>query len=479
MNEPSFSSVVALDGVHDFLRIADDPSLRLTTYTVEAWVKLDAPPSSTWYGLLGKSGRAHCVFINEAGFVHHRYHTTKDANAGPPDTANGSIQWDRWHHVAITNDGTTARTYIDGELAAEGAVDGELVADDTTFVLGRHPEREEPSACQLAELRIFSVARSHEDIRETLHHRLTGAEPDLVLCWPLSDGTARDISPHGHHGELVGDPQTQFDPSLPIDAHHLHEGEPVLSFEGGSAKLLGGPLPQITDAVTVETWVLTEVARDRKANLLRAFDAQDKYLLNVHLPWEGKIFWDAGVDLKDRVERTVQPNEYSGAWTHWAFVKDCATGAMTIHRNGALWAQANGKARTMAGITRLAIAAVGGTYSWSGALSEFRIWKSARTPEQIRDAMHHRLRGDESDLVVYWPLDEGELETIHDGSGNEYLGTVENTTWIVSPVPLVERKEDIPTTGLSDYAYWWRWKEQLVETEVDGPTGFRRGRIAR
>ena len=56
---------------------------------------------------------------------------------------------------------------------------------------------------------------------------------------------------------------------------------------------------------------------------------------------------------------------------------------------------------------------------FNGQLDEVRIWRTARTPEQIRTAMQTRLRGNEADLVALWNFDHADGDdpsTLRDAS---------------------------------------------------------------
>ena len=66
---------------------------------------------------------------------------------------------------------------------------------------------------------------------------------------------------------------------------------------------------------------------------------------------------------------------------------------------------------------------------FKGEISEVRVWKCTRTLEQIRAAMHQRLKGSEKNLLLYWPLNEGEGTTAYDRSGNQLHGTIRSGTW--------------------------------------------------
>lgn len=83
--------------------------------------------------------------------------------------------------------------------------------------------------------------------------------------------------------------------------------------------------------------------------------------------------------------------------------------------------------------------ATGNNGNCTGYLAEVRIWKTVRTPEQIRAYMHRRLNGDETGLIAYWPCDENEGTRIIDKSINKNNGTFSSTVeWNRTPVVLFQ-----------------------------------------
>ena len=114
----------------------------------------------------------------------------------------------------------------------------------------------------------------------------------------------------------------------------------ALLFGGNSYVALTKPLPAISAGVTIEFWAFGADDLPRAASLFASGKDHDSRVLNIHLPWSDScIYWDAGSEGKefDRIQKTAQPGEYKGSWTHWAFVKDAAKGEMTIYRGNALW----------------------------------------------------------------------------------------------------------------------------------------------
>lgn len=461
-NQLIFPHVLTLDGSGDSVQITDNPSLRVTTYTAELWVKYDAQPAHEYSGLFGKPGRGHQIWIHRSGFVHHRYHTNKNTNAGAPDTPAGSIIWGRWHHLAITCDGKLARTYIDGELRAEGLVDGLLVSDATTLSVGVNPDdnRSVESRVHLTEVRLFSVARTQEEIRATMRSRLTGREPNLVLYWPLSELEPKDHSPNGNHGRLLGNPRGNFDASLPLTLAPPEHG--VLALDGQRTRVAIGAQPELDEAVTIELWTRLDRLPERSVTLLEAVDQMGTPLLSIRLPAKTELTWTAGVDGGDRLSKPLDVWDYAIGWTHWAFCKHAGSGRMAVYRNGVLWAEAptgNGK-RLNGRIDRLTIGATAGPapgYFWAGEVAQLRIWSKARTTEQIQAHMLTWLRGDEDGLIGYWPLDDDHEQResadreqrVREYAGRGRDGRVEQARWIRSTPPL-----PVHEFARADWAVW-------------------------
>jgi len=155
------------------------------------------------------------------------------------------------------------------------------------------------------------------------------------------------------------------------------------------------------------------------------------------------------------------------------------------------------------------------TYPFQGKIAEVRIWKVARTEQQIQNNLYQRLAGNEPGLIGYWALNEGSKNVAHDGTNNANHGNINGANWEQSQVPFtnfqsqelvvaktlttekettlevkpVEQKltqnpekakeieKHLLATGLEDYGFWWQemLKAQAQKTEPDKP--FRRGRI--
>lgn len=235
---------IVLDGEGDYLSVPDNPALHIASYTVEMWIKPNGVPNERWKGIIGKPGKPETqysrhfnIWLNRKGYINHRFDTSEQTNAGAPHTPNGSIQWNQWNHIAITNDGTTAKTYINGELKAEGLVEGSLLVYKTPLYIGRNLDGNEGRYFngQIADVRIWQKARSEKEIKDSMYLQLTGREVDLVGYWRLggiSEGKERqvvDFSVNGNHGIVHGDPYVG---GVTL-SRTLRDGMPAVKYSNG------------------------------------------------------------------------------------------------------------------------------------------------------------------------------------------------------------------------------------------------------
>jgi hypothetical protein len=125
----------------------------------------------------------------------------------------------RWVHVAGTYSSTDSvmRIYTNGVLVGETAHDasGTILLNhqllrQTTLPLAFGAELTHPlgfTAGCMDEVRIGTKARSAQEIQATMFCRLTGTETNLAGYWTFDNGTANDLTGHGHNGTFAGGAQ--------------------------------------------------------------------------------------------------------------------------------------------------------------------------------------------------------------------------------------------------------------------------------
>lgn len=208
-------SVLSFDGADDLVEITRKNEHKIPReITMEAWVYVtgrthyagiisrvfDTGSTESGYGLL---------LDNVGGF----YCSLKVAGQGQLYLSSGpnTLPSNDWHHVAATWDGQVVTLYVDGEKKATYAVVGTGLAydPDHNLTLGAYKDNDERYCYggKLAEVRLWSVARSGQQIAESMRSALKGDEPGLVGYWPLDEGRGdgvADKAKQGCAGKLAG-----------------------------------------------------------------------------------------------------------------------------------------------------------------------------------------------------------------------------------------------------------------------------------
>ena len=114
------------DGGNDYLNCGSDASLDLTNGTISFWVKLDALPSSTYWGIISKDEGGTNLLDGKIGIDHGIWADVTDdhffmhiVSSGPAnkwvESANVAIV-DTWTHIVGTFGSGGMKFYINGVL---------------------------------------------------------------------------------------------------------------------------------------------------------------------------------------------------------------------------------------------------------------------------------------------------------------------------------------------------------------------------
>ena len=207
-----------LDGSGAHVELPAGIFAKLTESTVEGWVKWSSFERYSRFFDFGKGGQSIAVYNIETnrsvGFeVSLHDHSTLDQAIG-----TNVLAPDTWVHLAAVASPAGMRLYVNGSLTAVHASTNTFatVGDSRNYLgLANTHDYVNPNGAtyhdgyfhgQLDEVRVWNTARTEEQVRTTMLHRLTGTEPGLVGLWNFDDPAqpGRDATPHGHHGKLVG-----------------------------------------------------------------------------------------------------------------------------------------------------------------------------------------------------------------------------------------------------------------------------------
>ena len=449
------------------LAVPEDEALRLDQYTIELWVDAQELPSAaaTLVEQRGDDLAVAMLLLNSDGSLTHRFVDQGSTLAGPTDTGAGMVEARRWTHLAITHDGATVRTLVDGvtrsvapALACKPFVFG--------FRFG------EGFAGRLAEVRVWNVARDEDTIAAERHWRLRGDEDGLAGYWPLDEPPAtgplagRVLDHAACRGRLPAHAEAA-DGWRPAPQWPFDDGSAVeLDGQGAALEIPHRPDFQFARAdedFTLEIWVRAE--REPAGGEESTRVVAEKWGGGGGFPFAVRYLPASGrFELSRSDGTTPHPTVLStdtfrdGAFHHVAAIKRGAELELYVD------AEPQGTATdtvtgTIRGTSALHVGSrAGGSHNLTGAVTELRLWRVARTQQELFLGTAERLQGHEAHLVGYWPLDragaaeaEGDEAAVGDGDGGEARdgrarppGVLQDTAgWSAAPgLPLLGEVSD-------------------------------------
>jgi len=186
-----------------FTETPDDALLDLsTTWTIETWVNPTDATTGSFQHVVSKwaggGNASYTLEISGEGKLRSGIHD--GVNPTQAVESNATLADGVWQHVAVTLEAGTLRLYIDGVL-------------DTTFPASQAPMNstrplrfglEDSSLWKydglLAEVRIWSVARTEAQIAQAMDTRLTGSETGLLGYWKFDEGSGDVLTDAGGNG---------------------------------------------------------------------------------------------------------------------------------------------------------------------------------------------------------------------------------------------------------------------------------------
>lgn len=189
-----FGAYLALTGASGYVEIPDSSALNPTSaFTFEAWVAVtDAAGCSSiagknwqqswWVGICGTTLRSYLK--------------------GSTSQRNGGTLDGNWNHIAVTFDGTNRYHYINGEIVGTFPETGPLTTSTSAMRIGSDVSWQFTPTGAIDEVRLWSVARTTDQIRSTINVPLSAATPGLVSVWSL-DASGNDAL-GAHNGTRTG-----------------------------------------------------------------------------------------------------------------------------------------------------------------------------------------------------------------------------------------------------------------------------------
>lgn len=436
--------------------VAPSPFNVESALTIEAWVNI--PSWTKRYQALVTKGEAWgIVRADNASTIAFR-----TALAGPGGGHHDLVSTTlfplgQWTHVAAVWTGTRKQLYVGGVLVADEAYSGGIATNNFPVMIGCNAQNPDRSLNgTIDSVRVWSVARTAEQLDQFRAENLRGSEPGLIADWRFNeaDGTAAlDHSSGVRDGALIIGKPVSGGGVLPQRVDGLALAAPsggrlAVFFNNRTSQYPSGlglppvtalqkvelPLPPSAPGVfdfpqgmTAELWVKPQAI---PSSGLVAVLSKGPAAWEVRYRDTGKItFYTKGVastvpegDVEDLISKTrVEPRE----WTHVAVVWDPVARVKSLYINGRLdiSTQADGAlAQTALPVTLgLQPGATTPPNAYYGAVDELRLWRFVRTPQEIYDNHALRVNGSEPGLAGVWSFDEAEAAAA-EGSGRALAG---------------------------------------------------------
>ena len=431
-------AAIHTDGYGNYVEIADSPTVSPTAQmTLEAWVRRAPGQSGTVFNKYwGDSGpyhsRSFAFFVGPTGAIYTYISPEGATISARVTTAEGVVSAEVWTHVAVVYDGTDLIAYTNGfEVGRDSGPGG--VHDGPLPIRMGCPDGPNGGAgdMQIDEARIWSVARTSDELRQGMFTPLTGAEPGLGGYWKFDDQDGRDYTANGNDGAIRGT-VTWVEPGAP------QPRSPALDMNAGGdyAEVPDSPTVSPTAQMTVEAWVW------------RA-PGQGGIVLNKYWgdsgPYHSRSF-SFGLGSNGELDAYISPEGASisaylvtggvvsaGVWTHVAVVYDGTD--LVGYANGVEAGRLPGPGGIHDGPLPLTMGFRTSPYGGTGhiRLDEVRLWTVARTSDELRQGMFTPLTGAETGLGGYWKFDGQDVQDYtSNGNDGAVYGSVE---WIEPGAP--------------------------------------------
>ncbi|MGZ3930404.1 MAG: LamG-like jellyroll fold domain-containing protein, partial [Bacteroidia bacterium] len=152
------------------------------------------------WGNWGSVSQTNALRLNGATSVVN-YWWNNDLTITCPNLADGF-----WHHIAATFDGTIRAIYVDGVKMGQDLPSGHNVPFSNNMRIGSTNNSEYFSG-PIDDVRIWTIARTSDDIAGNMNNCLSGSEAGLVALYNMNNGpgssTVSDLTSNANNGTLV------------------------------------------------------------------------------------------------------------------------------------------------------------------------------------------------------------------------------------------------------------------------------------
>jgi hypothetical protein len=473
-----YGHALAFDGKTAWVRVANTPSLALTTgLTLVAWV---------YPAVLGADWKAVLVKEQASGPAGAAYYLYADSPADQPATGvfidgyqdlfgGGRLVPHTWTHLAATYDGIMQRLYLNGIEVASRAKTGSLAASGGPLGIGSDSAWWETFEGRIDEVRLYNRALSAAELQRDMYRPVT---PPPLGAYGFETGFGTrvvDASGNAHHGTSMGatwSPQGRLGAALAFDGR-----ESYVTFPGTENLAL-------TEELTLAAWIYPRTLDGVRVVVSKTTTG------TPHEFYLGTVGDEVGFALYSDGWRTHVSTGVGlqvHTWTHIAAVYNDATDKVRLYVNGqpVLTAEEPHALGATPAALRIGIGPPGTAFD--GYIDEVRLYNRALRGREIVRAMQTPVV---PQPVAAYSFEPGHGPTLVDVSGQGNDGLITGALWTEGKYGHAlafdgendrVRVADAPslalTTGLTLAAWVYPtalaadWRAVLVKEQASGPAG--------
>lgn len=427
--------------------------------TIETWIKVTAW-SKRFQAIVTKGESWGLVRADGTANISFRTALPGQTNAFHDLTSPTGFPLNQWTHVAAVWTGARKQLYINGELVADQAYTDGVAANNFPVMIGGNAENADRTFQGVIDnVRIWSSARSSEELQRYGTENLRGSEVGLIADWRFNEAsgtTALDNGPGARHGTLLVGKPTSGTGTLPLRVNGLAHtaptpgalavyfnnrtsqyaqavgGSPVTLVQQVTLPITGLPSGSFgfSGGMTAELWVLPQaIPSNGSGYVVMLSKGQAAWEIRYHDT--GKVsFFTEGVessvpngDLRELISKTrVEP----GQWTQVAVIWDPIAKKKCLFINGRL--DASTPADGTLAQTGLDVAvglrpgAPSPAKAYFGSVDELRLWNIVRTEQEVFENYALQVNGSEPGLAGVWSFDEADGSSAAESSGRALAG---------------------------------------------------------
>ena len=370
-------------------------SVSTNSATFEGWIRTTSKASQTI--MIGSDPPGATPRVSVGGDQLSVYWSTAGAAPGWTSADTTPVTDGQWHHIAVVFDGGAIAFYKDGVATADRLTVGETQQAAGTFQLGAGFGAATGFVGELYDVRVWSVARSAQQIASWRWAPMSLSEPGLTARTSFDAATQQIVN-------LVGDATGTITAGKVITTD-LPSPSCVLSLRGGlqdAVSLMTAGVQFDSSAATLECWMKMSTATGAAATpqplmcMFQMGDAQSVFQpLFAYAGDDALSFSWRGTSYQSADTRPVS----DGGWHHVAVVFN--QNYVTFYKDGVAAADVFQLPASQQSEGMFQIGAATETMdAFNGDLYDIRVWNTARTAAQISSYRYVALTGTEPGLKI-------------------------------------------------------------------------------